>query len=362
MLRSIRLVAAALLAAALTGCGSISTLIVPAAAPGQAHVEPVYVATVRAREADGTFGDGRSPAIAYGAYGVSVPPNHVPSESPRYGAYNLVPGRDFVIAGSRSFANGPTFGAAVRRAGNGEAFVYVHGFNTSYEESIVQLAQIGADIDLPSTRVLFAWPSQTKVTGYLHDLDSATFSRDGLAELLDRLVVSGVSRIELVGYSMGAALVMETLREMKLRGDTSVLPHLGGVVLLSPDIDVDVFRSAVEPLGSSAPPIVVYAAPSIDPLGAFAKLFAKGAPRLGALRNPAVLSDVPVTFIDVTNVPSSRQPGHLPVATAPAMIAELNAMGRPDLVTYAENAATGKISGAQITRFGKLTYVVLPKP
>jgi esterase/lipase superfamily enzyme len=355
-----------LLTATLSGCGSMSGLVAPARAPDAADAGPrlqrVFVASSRAAD---VANDARSDTLTYMSYAVSVPPGHQTGRPPQQINFHPTAARDFVVDTGETYGSAASFDSAVashaRRAFGApeEAFVFVHGFNTDFFESVYQLAQIGHDIAIPASMVLYAWPSNGHLFDYVHDLDSVAFARDGLERVLDDLAASGVKRITVVGYSMGAALVMETMRQMKLVGSPQFFAHLGGVVLLSPDMDIDLFRIEAERMGGLPQPFVIYGAPKDFALELVSRYLAANEPRLGSLPDPGVLAAFKLTYVDVTNVPHYRQPGHLPIATSPTIIDAINALPRADLVRYAQTAAAGGVPGANVTRYGNLTYVRL---
>jgi esterase/lipase superfamily enzyme len=365
MLRRLTVVAALLLTAALSGCSSFSGLVAPAAAPIAINAEPalqrVFVASSRASAGSP---DERSDTLSYGSYTISIPAIHQVGRPPSPVLLKPNAGRDFLVASAETYGSAKGFDRAVASYAhsNGapeEAFVFVHGFNTSFLESVYQLAQIGYDITIPASMVLYAWPSNGHLFDYVHDLDSVAFARDGLERLLDDLAASGVKRITVVGYSMGAALVMETLRQMKLVGSRQFFDHLGGVVLLSPDMDIDLFRIEAERMGGLPQPFVIYGAPRDFALELVSRYLAGNKPRLGSLPDPGALAAFELTYVDVTGVPHYRQPGHLPIATSPTLIAAINALPRADHVRYAQGAAAGAVPGASVSHYGNLTYVRL---
>lgn len=352
---------------ALAGCTSLGSLAMPAPARGVAVVQPIVVASARKLEPDGSYGSGRSAELSYAAYEIRIPPSRRPGMVARSSIGKPNPSTEFSIVreeqldGARSFQRAVVTQAAERYNGPAEVFVYVHGFNTSFEDSLFQLAQVGNDLEIPATKVLFAWPSEDELFAYIHDLDSVAFARDALERALEQLANSGVKRIVLVGYSMGAALVVETLRQMKLSGSPRFFGKLGGVVLLSPDMDVELFRVEAARMGTLPRPFVIYGSRDDTALNIFANLLTKDKPRLGALPDPRLLEGLDLTYIDVRNVSRTPQIGHLVVATSPSMIAAINDMPKADLVLYAQSAKAGKIPGASVERFGSMTSVVLPK-
>src|SRR5690606_4927040 len=63
------------------------------------------------------------------------------------------------------------------------------------------------------------------------------------------LAQSGARRIDIVAHSMGTWVTMEALRQLALTGNRNLGGKLGDVVLASPDIDVDVFKSQMRRYG-----------------------------------------------------------------------------------------------------------------
>jgi esterase/lipase superfamily enzyme len=121
--------------------------------------------------------------------------------------------------------------------------VYVHGFNTDYDEAAFRVVQVAADGGFRGTHVLFTWPSYRRVLAYGGDREVATASRDALDKLLTDIGrTPGVGRIHILAHSMGAFLTMEALRQVSIAGNGELGGRLGEVILAAPDLDVEVFR------------------------------------------------------------------------------------------------------------------------
>ncbi len=85
-----------------------------------------------------------------------------------------------------------------------DVLVYVHGFNTDYDEAAFRIVQVAADGGFRGTQVLFTWPSYRRVLAYSGDREVATASRDALEKLLSDLGrTPGVGRIHILAHSMG---------------------------------------------------------------------------------------------------------------------------------------------------------------
>lgn len=83
-------------------------------------------------------------------------------------------------------------------------------------------------------------------------------ARDQLEKVLTDLARHQGGKIFLVGHSMGSLLVVETLRQMSLDGNHALNGGLSGVTLLSPDIDVQVFKRLLERIKPVPQPFLIF--------------------------------------------------------------------------------------------------------
>ncbi|NCA90355.1 MAG: alpha/beta hydrolase, partial [Gammaproteobacteria bacterium] len=67
-------------------------------------------------------------------------------------------------------------------------------------------------------------------------------------------------------------IVMETLRDIALSGETETMARLSGVLLISPDIDVDMFREQARTIGPLPQPFVIFTSQK-DKAGTFATVW-----------------------------------------------------------------------------------------
>jgi len=183
---------------------------------------------------------------------VSIPPGHRAGaiEEPMWGAANA---KQHIVVASERRLDGDEFRAELAshvsgRVGvNRDVLVFVHGFNTSFEEARDRAAQIIADSHFGGVAVLFTWPTKSELFGYVSDKDSAMASRDALQNLLqDVSATPGVGKVHVLAHSMGGWLAMEALRQESIAGNRDLSGHLGQVMLASPDIDMDVFAGQME--------------------------------------------------------------------------------------------------------------------
>src|SRR6516165_4675568 len=98
--------------------------------------------------------------------------------------------------------------------------------------------------------MVFSWPSKAELLNYAYDRDSEMFSRDCFERVLSSIVSApGAGRIHIVAHSMGTMLALESLRQLYARYGDTVAGRIGAVVFAAPDIDMDVFSSAVSRIG-----------------------------------------------------------------------------------------------------------------
>ncbi|MEO8241637.1 MAG: alpha/beta fold hydrolase [bacterium] len=284
-------------------------------------VQNIFIGTTRKQEQGGAFGANRSEEVHFAQYDVSVPPERTVGQInwPKWGQ-TVDPRRDFVTTAEQVYQTPAAFQADLRRqlaATDGEAVIFVHGYNTNFAEGVYRIAQFAHDLKLPDTVVLYSWPSAGKPLGYAYDRDSALFARDGLEELIHEVARAGAKRILLVAHSMGADLTMEALRSAAIRGDRRTLGLLGGVILISPDIDVDVFREQAHEIGTLPQPFVIFGSDR-DKFLRMSAAMSGQASRLGSLTDVARVADLKVTFLDVGEFVKGA--GHFVLGDSPALI------------------------------------------
>ncbi len=290
---------------------------------------------------------------------VSVPPTRPLGRVSREGI-GRDPRIDFIDLGARRFASETAMMSALdaeaRTLGTpGQVLVFVHGFSNSFDHGIKRIAEIDTDYTTPIAKLLFDWPTNDELLDYGHDLDSARFSRDALEQVIEALGRNGFNRIVLVGYSMGADIVLETLRQMRIGGKDKALSRIGGVAFIAPDVDVEVFIQDARRIAPLPQPFVIYSSPNDWPLRALQRYVYANKPRLGTLEDVDALAGLPVTLI---TAPTSGEPAearHL-VSASPLVIHAANT-ARTDLASFAEVAAN--LPGVGVVRNGKAIHVDL---
>lgn len=304
---------------ALAGCAprpGPEVLAVVSAEPQSAKLVTIDVVTNRDFDAlSRSYSDLRSLEMKFERIKISIPPNHqlMQIEWPKG---DPDPARSFAVTERQVL---PMFGVgtakdadgyAGRPSGRRDVVIFVHGYNYNFQESLFRLAQLMADGGLEEAPILFAWPSAASVTGYIADKDAVIYSRDDLVYVLTTVARHPkVGRITVFGHSMGAMLVAEALRQLRLTGQDKVIERLEDVVLAAPDIDIDVFRTQMEIIGPLDPPITLLVAPDDRALKISARL-TRSRSRLGTrdVQDPQVQALAAINGIRVIDISDVSPP------------------------------------------------------
>jgi len=185
-----------------------------------------------------------------------------------------------------------------------ELFVFVHGFDVTFEDAARRTAQVHNDLKFPGAPIFFSWPANNKsLLTYPADENSITWSTPHFKQFLLEIVKhSDAQSINLIAHSMGNRALTVALREIELefRDEARLFNH---VVLAAPDIDAEDFRTNIAPrMQKTAKQFTLYASSRDDALRA-SQLLHRG-PRAGdAGRGLVVVAGIDT--IDVSAIDTS---------------------------------------------------------
>lgn len=269
---------------------------------------PILVATTRryidAERPGFRFGTTDANALSWGLAQVAVPSYRVRREGdiPRAGNEALPDGDRVMWMSSLLPADSVRFLQRVSddlaRTRSRDVLVFVHGYNSSFEEAAVRLAQLVADMGFDGTAVLFSWASAGALSGYVRDQQTARNAGFYLLRLLrEQLPRTNPDRIHVLAHSMGSEVLSKAVSLID-RADS--LPRLGQVILAAPDVDARVFAREILPtLRARAQGVTLYASSEDDALRASRVL--NGVWRLGLGGDSVTVLDGMET-IDATRV------------------------------------------------------------
>jgi esterase/lipase superfamily enzyme len=208
----------------------------------------LFFATTRRLDVHNSkFTERRSAEMSYGKVTVNVPPHKLglipraPKEyrilGVRIGGAN--PKKHFFIKETKQM-DGDEFAQAIGVTGREDALIFVHGFNTNFEDAACRLAQIVSDIHFEGAPILFSWPSKgDNFLDYAYDRESSMFSRQAFCDLLHLLKSrANVPKVHVIAHSMGNQIVVDALANFTVNHHKP----LSEVILAAPDVDRDVFE------------------------------------------------------------------------------------------------------------------------
>jgi len=219
-----------------------------------------------------------------------------------------------------------SLGRRVAARGGRHVLVFVHGYNTRFDEAAFRLAQIVHDSNADVTPILFSWASAASLGAYPYDRESAALGRDGLEALIEKLAEQrGVTQVSVLAHSMGGWLTLETLRQVVIRRGT--LPaKVTDVMLAAPDVDVDVAlaQGRVIQQARYKPRMTLFVSTDDKALSASRWLWGSR-DQLGSIdpsREPyrTNLSKSGVTVIDLSDVTTADSLNHGKFAASPAIV------------------------------------------
>ncbi|MHC9235617.1 alpha/beta hydrolase [Pseudooceanicola sp. 502str34] len=342
----------------LTACANRNLSQVFPEAEGE--VERMLVQTNRVIPEDGIPGWERDRADHFLDVGVSIPATREVG-SVTFSYSHPDPERDFVLQKVAALPGREAFRSEVRRRltalprGERDLVIFVHGYNNSFTDGVFRLAQVQKDFALEAVPVAFSWPTAGRTLGYTHDRESMLYSRDSLERLIRDAGASGADSVILVGHSMGTMLIMETLRQMSIAEPGLPARLVNAVILMAPDIDVDVFKDQARRIDPLPQPFYIFTSARDRALQLSSQLNVQST-RLGMLEEASRVSDLPVTLVDVTNFPISARDSHFVAISSPALIKLLANRDVLDQTFRDASGSGGALPGAfesvrQATRF-----------
>ncbi len=268
----------------------------------------VFFATDRNQTLDKMFGDQRS-ELNYGYCDISIPSynrHYIGKlETPVWWRFEFLENPDkhvmlqkMVISPKEDFFQDLV--NCVRNSKEKNTFLFVHGYNVTFEDAAKRTAQISYDLSFDGAPVFYSWPSQGSTVGYMVDEQSIEWAQPHLKKFLkDFFTQADAKHIYLIAHSMGSRALTRAVTEL-LTDMPFLRKRLKEVILAAPDIDADVFMRDIAPaLASAGRPITLYASSKDKALIASKGLH--GYPRAGDSGQGLVI--VPgIETIDATSV------------------------------------------------------------
>lgn len=236
--------------------------------PPKYNIEQVFYATDRnftgQQDTERMYGTERSDgALSMGMVEVSIPFGHKTSVLERPGWFSSEDPEKYVVVLSISREPQSTFlgllDSKVDQSSRHDAFVFIHGYYTSFADAARRTAQLAYDLNFDGAPIFYAWPSKARLEDYPKDEATIEWTALHLKQFLEMLSSdSHIRTIHLIAHSMGARALTAALDSMVK--DHSAKPHVfKEVFLAAPDIDAGVFNQLALTFPSAADRVTLYA-------------------------------------------------------------------------------------------------------
>ena len=181
-----------------------------------------------------------------------------------------------------------------------DVFVFVHGYNVSFDEAAKRTAQMSYDLNFKGIPIFYSWPSQGELSKYDEDGRNIKLSEDNMREfILDLTSKIDCDNIYLIGHSMGNRGLTKALASMTLVSNKNH-KKIKEVILAAPDIDADIFKRDIAPkISSYYDNVTLYA--SSEDVALKASKVVNGHPRAGDSGHGLVIIDG-IETIDATGM------------------------------------------------------------
>jgi len=231
--------------------------------------------------------------------------------------------KHIVIADVQPLADEPFYQQlrrAVERSPRRDLFLFIHGYNVTFESAALRTGQMAYDLEFEGAPVFYSWPSQGVYWKYTIDENNVTWAVPDLKRfLLDIAKHSGAKSINLIAHSMGNRALTQALRDIaqELKDDPLLFNQL---ILAAPDIDADTFKRDIAPvIQKTARRTTLYASSEDKALVASKKVH--GYPRAGESGDNLLI--VPgIHTIDVSDIESDVL-GHSYYASSDLVLTDL---------------------------------------
>ena len=215
---------------------------------------PVWFGTNRkpldAKDLGKGFGSDIDERIHYGKRIVRIPATHRPGElgSPLWRRLLLNMDDRITVDPAQALAE-DAFARDVRKFIAGldpndrNVLVYIHGFNTSFDDAAKRAAQLGFDLKVPGITVLYSWPSRGSASAYLSDLSAIEASEAQIAEFLVGVTaLADRGKVHIVAHSMGNRGLLRAMHRATTQAALRSGTRFGQIFLSAPDVNATLFR------------------------------------------------------------------------------------------------------------------------
>ena len=285
-----------------------------------------------------TFGEARAgkEKVSLGFVEVSIPVNHKYGniELPSVFSVMMTPDPDeYIVVKSITQLNSDVFFKSlanrVSRSPKKDMFVFIHGYNNTFEEAAQRTAQLAFDLKFPGASVFYSWPSETLLR-YAIAEKNVEWSLQHLTQFLREITLkSGATEIHLIAHSMGNRALTNALsifaKTKSLKPQT-----FKNVIFAAPDVDQTTFQAIEPAVRSMTKNLTLYSSNNDKALAISSRLH--DAPRLGQAGLSTYVSKQ-LDTVDASAVDSSML-GHAYYGDNPSVVDDIVKVVMESLPVY----------------------------
>jgi esterase/lipase superfamily enzyme len=259
-----RFVAVLALASALLGCvGDKAELVHSVWRTGDAAPIVSTVFYVTDREPDkawpGGFAKHWGDMPSCGATEATIPALNLPNQPIPTGTVRTI---SSLQCGRGMDGIASAIALAARTKSCNEVFLYIHGFNTLFDGTVLRSAQLVDDTHSGCVAAAFDWTSEGEIGRYIPDMEHSAYAVPLLAEFLRALAAQNL-RVDILGHSMGNRVLLQAIASLAHRSDPPRGDFIDQAILAAADVGADPMNNDFAHLLNDARPfahrITIYA-------------------------------------------------------------------------------------------------------
>jgi len=282
--------------------------------------------------------------LAFGSCDVSIPPNHRAGniEAPSLWRLEFSPNPDEHIVVRRIIpvAKPDFFRDLAQSISGGKeqaAFVFVHGYNVTFEDAVKRTAQLAYDMQFGGVPITYSWPSKGSLLGYSDDEKQIEGTKENLKGFLkDLQAQSAAKAIYLIGHSMGNRALLAALNQLAIETQGKGLGAFKQAVFAAPDVARGDFKQLAGNIVKRSPHLTLYVS-AHDQALLLSRRFHSGLTRAGdAEPDPLVVAGLDT--VDASRV-STEFLGHTYYGDCKLVVEDMIRVFRSEMVPRGLQAA-----------------------
>ncbi|WP_223788706.1 alpha/beta hydrolase [Marinicella meishanensis] len=211
--------------------------------------------------------------------------------------------------------------ARLQESDEKNAFIYIHGYNVTFEDAARRTAQMAYDLGFDGIPAFYSWPSHGSTPKYTFDEVNIQWAKSNVQQFLTHFLdESDADHVFLIAHSMGSRALTQAYLDA-VNANPAIGSKVKEIILAAPDIDADIFKRDIAPaLVEAGRPVTLHASSEDMALQA-SKAVHGGHPRAGDSGDHIVIISG-IETIDATEIQTSFL-GHSYYADERAVISDM---------------------------------------